>query len=115
MTIRRTIAQPSVKLPQHYTLLNVLTNSNFFIKVGITTPSVAARIRNNGTINYDIQGLNEHALDLYDAFALEQTILDMYHSFVYNPGEYFQRKTECLPPSRYSQITKTIQENKNGK
>lgn len=86
-----------------------------FIKVGITTTSVANRIRNNGIIKYSVRILSEYSLNLYDAFSIEQTILDRCRDFAYTPGEYFQGKTECLHPSCYGQIIKTIQENNNDK
>lgn len=102
-------------IPATLYILECSNKFEHFIKVGITTTSVASRVRNNGSLKYDIRILNEYAFDLYDAFSLEQTILDMYREFAYTPIEYFQGKTECLHPSCYSQITKTIQENNNGK
>lgn len=88
-------------------------DTEHFIKVGITTTSVEQRIRNNKSQTYKINAKFQQALSLYDAFILEQKILDSFIQFAYVPGEQFHGRTECLLPSCYHDIINYIKENNN--
>ncbi len=91
----------------------MFNDSEHFIKVGITTTSVNQRIRNNKSKTYKITEKFQQMLPLYDAFMLEQKILDSFKQFAYTPGEQFQGRTECLLPSCYHDIITTIKEHTN--
>lgn len=74
----------------------VVSATERFIKVGITTTSVIDRIRNNKTKAYTISILFQHDLSLYDAFCLERATLDKYAQYEYTPVLPMQGRTECL-------------------
>lgn len=88
---------PSKKIePATIYVWEVVSNNERFIKVGITTTSVLQRIRNNKTKSYTISILFQRDLPLYDAFCVEQIMLDKYAQFKYSPLLPIQGRTECL-------------------
>jgi len=65
-----------------------------FVKVGITTRTTALRLMSESVYQFDI--LAEYELELFNAFQMEQFILDHFKEFQYVPQNKFGGFTECL-------------------
>jgi hypothetical protein len=85
------------KVPATLYVLRMRRGKESFIKVGITTTSVIQRIR-NGNTGYRTSVLKQKSLSLYDAFLVEQKVLDIFKNDGYYPQEEFGGRTECLNP-----------------
>lgn len=76
------------------------TNSDeVFLKVGITTLSIERRmapLKSETHSEYTIEEVITHRCSLFDAFTIEQKILDELKEHSYSPMRHFCGSTECL-------------------
>lgn len=78
-----------------------------FLKVGITKRSIKSRF-SSGYENYKYEILVDKELKLYDAFLLEQHILNAFKNTKFEPKLPFDGRTECFTIQHTHQIVKTI-------
>lgn len=85
-----------------------LTNDNeTFYKIGITSRSIDARFDRN--IGYDVQKIASYNLRLYDAFKLEQKILnDIVYCNRWIPKQSFGGERECFGKDQLSTVLSVI-------
>lgn len=96
--------------PAFVYVLKFTNDTEQFLKIGITSTTVEQRVRNTRTQNYMISILVQYPLSLYDAFIIEQRVLDLMHTNRYTPREKFHGQTECLNIECYEDIIKIIRE-----
>jgi len=103
------------KLPAFLYIVKFKTDSELFIKIGITTNSRGfnGRVASNMTAKYDIDILDEIKMPLYEAWKLEQKLLIQYRNMSYKPKYKFQGHTECLHFDSYELITEAMHLNES--
>jgi hypothetical protein len=77
-------------------IIRIIDGNNHYIKVGITTRSVAVRFARTDHKDMVIIIINEKYLPLYEAFLLEQKILTEHKDQQYWPTKRFGGFTECI-------------------
>lgn len=78
-------------------IAKIKNNTETMIKIGITTKTFEERYNRKEFKNMSIELIESTALSLYDAFILEQTLLEKYkHTRFYTNLEKFGGHTECL-------------------
>lgn len=96
--------------PAFLYVLQFTSDDEQFVKVGVTSTTVEQRVRNTRTTAYTISILLQLPLTLYEAFVIEQSVLDLLRHSKYTPKEKFHGQTECLNAVCYEDIQKLIQE-----
>jgi hypothetical protein len=85
-----------------------------FLKIGITRTSVASRLK-SGYRKYFWRILVSKPFPLYQAFGLEQKVLQKFKSYqVYPKQDTFVGKTECLSPSCAAEVQLWLQDIEDG-
>jgi len=83
------------KAPGLLYLIQLTYNNQIFVKVGITENNVTRRFA--GDIQrYKIKEIASKQMSLYDAFLIEQEILNCYVKYLAKPSSTFGGKTECM-------------------
>lgn len=76
-------------------IVNMKNGEESFEKIGVTSTSMQYRFRHESKLGYEVSELYTKQLNLYDAFLLEQKILNRI-SERYVPLTYFGGYTECF-------------------
>lgn len=82
-------------IPALLYLVEVVTSTEHFFKIGITVTSVNQRFK-SGYSPYRVNVINQYNFPLVDAFCVEQEILKTYRSHQYKPNHPFGGHNECL-------------------
>ncbi len=107
------------RYPQNKTLKGILyiaeisNNDEKFIKIGITKhKNFYKRYEQEGYIDkYDVKLIDKFSMCLFEAYNLEQQILEEYKPHKYSPKHNFSGKTECFQQSTnlINRMKKTVE------
>lgn len=95
--VTRFTNHPEIKtLPARLYLIQCASDSEHFVKIGITQKSVIDRFTVYNHLPYNFETLLEQEGNLYDLFLIEQDIKKQFKKSKYRPSTKFHGHTECF-------------------
>lgn len=90
--------------------LTDIDNDETFLKIGITTRTISARLSEIKSYNIQFSILHTEELCLEQAFLVEQHIKKELSHFQYNPKKQFGGHTECFIPEVLTNIISLVEQ-----
>lgn len=93
-------------------VVNLFNQNESFIKIGITTRTAERRLINENKV-YNFNIILEIDMKIYDAFKLEQSLLNSFNNFKYDPVYSFGGRTECFSIDILKQMLYSVESKKH--
>jgi len=98
-------------IPELLYAMNIINGNEMFIKIGITAKSVQHRYNRSEYKDMEISALYEKKMTLFEAFQIEQSLLEELKPYKFFSNSKFSGYTECfqIKPIVIKQINKIFQ------